>query len=99
MLEVVLIFVLALVPFFLGFFLVRKAKRRWQARLRRIRSVASFRARSTMPHAASGDTFDIHDYFIGNLSCRYNARSPYIRCAINPNGPCENCPHYQPRQS
>jgi hypothetical protein len=31
---------------------------------------------------------------IGDLSCTYNARSPYIRCAINPDGLCQDCRHY-----
>ncbi len=34
---------------------------------------------------------------IGDLSCAYNARSPHIRCAVNPSGPCQNCLDYQPR--
>jgi hypothetical protein len=33
-------------------------------------------------------------YVIGKVSCQYNARSPYIRCAVNPDGPCDNCRHY-----
>ena len=32
---------------------------------------------------------------IGDVTCHYNARSAYIRCAVNPEGPCENCPHYE----
>lgn len=35
---------------------------------------------------------------IGDVTCHYNARSAYIRCAVNPEGPCENCPHYQPTE-
>ncbi len=31
---------------------------------------------------------------IGDLSCSYNARSPYIRCAVNPDGLCQDCHHY-----
>ncbi|AFZ33790.1 hypothetical protein Sta7437_0172 [Stanieria cyanosphaera PCC 7437] len=34
-------------------------------------------------------------YFVGDVSCRYNAYSPYIRCAVNPDGPCQDCIHYQ----
>jgi hypothetical protein len=26
----------------------------------------------------------------------FNARSGYMRCAINPSGPCQNCRHYEP---
>jgi Family of unknown function (DUF6464) len=31
---------------------------------------------------------------IGDLSCSYNARSPYIRCAVNPDGLCQDCRYY-----
>jgi hypothetical protein len=34
-------------------------------------------------------------YFIGDLSCEFNARSPHIRCAVNPEGPCQGCRAYQ----
>jgi hypothetical protein len=33
-------------------------------------------------------------YIIGDISCEFNARSPYIRCAVNPGGLCQNCIHY-----
>ncbi len=32
---------------------------------------------------------------IGDLTCQFNAQSAYLRCAVNPMGPCEGCPHYQ----
>ncbi|EDX78031.1 hypothetical protein MC7420_7769 [Coleofasciculus chthonoplastes PCC 7420] len=38
-------------------------------------------------------------YLIGDITCRFNARSAYIRCAVNPLGPCDNCCDYQPRES
>lgn len=34
---------------------------------------------------------------IGDLSCQFNGRSPLIRCAINPLGPCAECPSYEPK--
>ncbi len=34
-------------------------------------------------------------YIIGDLTCKFNARSPIIRCAVNPNGPCKDCSHYE----
>jgi hypothetical protein len=34
-------------------------------------------------------------WIIGDATCRYNARSELIRCAINPSGPCEGCSHYE----
>lgn len=36
---------------------------------------------------------------IGDSSCNYNAHSPYIRCAVNPDGPCDNCTYYEPQSS
>lgn len=36
-------------------------------------------------------------YPIGDITCEYNARSNYLRCAINPDGPCKDCLHYKPR--
>jgi hypothetical protein len=32
--------------------------------------------------------------FIGDSTCKYNALSSTIRCAINPCGPCQGCPEY-----
>jgi hypothetical protein len=31
---------------------------------------------------------------IGNESCKHNAYSPHLRCAINPCGPCGGCTDY-----
>ena len=36
--------------------------------------------------------------WIGDPTCRYNALSPQLRCAVNPYGPCKGCPHYEPRE-
>lgn len=35
-------------------------------------------------------------WIIGDSSCRFNARSELVRCAVNPVGPCEECSSYQP---
>jgi hypothetical protein len=36
-------------------------------------------------------------YVIGDLSCRYNAISSQLRCAVNPQGPCSDCSSYEPK--
>lgn len=36
-------------------------------------------------------------YMIGDITCDLNARSPYLRCAINPMGPCDGCSAYAPK--
>lgn len=34
-------------------------------------------------------------FVVGDITCQLNALSPYIRCAANPFGPCEDCPDYE----
>ena len=36
-------------------------------------------------------------WVIGDPSCRFNAQSPLLRCAVLPEGPCAPCGAYQPR--
>jgi hypothetical protein len=36
-------------------------------------------------------------WVIGDPTCRFNALSPLLRCAVFPEGPCERCGSYQPR--
>ncbi|MEY3735341.1 MAG: hypothetical protein RLZZ624_399 [Cyanobacteriota bacterium] len=35
-------------------------------------------------------------WVIGDPSCRFNARTPLLRCAVLPEGPCERCSHHDP---
>ncbi len=35
---------------------------------------------------------------IGDITCKFNARSAYLRCAVNPDGPCKGCRYYQPSE-
>jgi len=36
-------------------------------------------------------------WVIGEPTCRFNALSPLLRCAVLPEGPCERCSAYLPR--
>ncbi|NMF83753.1 DUF6464 family protein [Nodosilinea sp. P-1105] len=36
-------------------------------------------------------------FMIGDITCDLNARSAYLRCAVNPMGPCDGCSAYAPR--
>lgn len=90
--KTLLIFLVSLTPFFLSLFLLRKAKRRWENDLRRARNSAE------RFHYHRGHQTRVRTYTtIGDPGCGYNARSPYLRCAVNPSGPCDNCPYYQSR--
>ncbi|MFN6572392.1 DUF6464 family protein [Dendronalium sp. ChiSLP03b] len=33
----------------------------------------------------------VHPQAIGDVTCKFNARSPFLRCAINPSGNCQGC--------
>ncbi|WP_287298454.1 DUF6464 family protein, partial [Moorena sp. SIO2C4] len=35
-------------------------------------------------------------WVIGDASCYFNAHSELIRCAVNPDGPCDSCRFYEP---
>lgn len=35
-------------------------------------------------------------WIIGEASCRFNAKSELIRCAVNPEGPCAGCRFFEP---
>lgn len=34
-------------------------------------------------------------WVIGDINCRFNARSEILRCAVNPEGPCQGCRYYE----
>lgn len=34
-------------------------------------------------------------WVIGEPLCQFNARSPLLRCAVLPEGPCERCVHFR----
>lgn len=38
-------------------------------------------------------------WVVGDASCRYNARSEIVRCAVNPCGPCDSCRLYESLES
>ena len=35
-------------------------------------------------------------WVLGNAECRFNARSELLRCAVNPEGPCDCCRFFEP---
>lgn len=92
--EIVLISLVIIV--LVSVFFIRRAKRQFQLRLRRIRSRIIYRSFDLeIPPTLSEEEVSLP--YIGDITCNYNAHSPYIRCAVNPDGPCETCNHYQPK--
>lgn len=93
-LDIVLLIGVAFVSALVSFILIRRAKRRFSERMRRIRVSNYYRTRHIFPSLPEMPRH--YQDFIGDSSCRYNARSYHLRCAVNPMGPCEDCPLYEP---
>ncbi len=34
-------------------------------------------------------------WIVGDSNCRFNARSEILRCAVNPEGPCQDCRFFE----
>ncbi|MEB3310332.1 MAG: DUF6464 family protein [Snowella sp.] len=97
MIEFILLLLAAVLPALLSFFLIRRAKRRFNEQMRRIRVLNHYRRRIHRDSHFLPIPDETYQDAIGDISCRNNAKSPYLRCAINPSGPCEDCSHYEKR--
>jgi Family of unknown function (DUF6464) len=76
---------------------MRQAEARAQARLRVVMEAVAARRLSDIRLDPNCQYLEGIGYVIGDITCRFNAHSSYIRCAVNPLGPCEDCSHYQSR--
>lgn len=89
---------LIIITFLIFVKIFKRQKRQCQFYLqhRRIRQISSQLPLEETPFEFSSH-FPEQDFYlgcIGDISCSYNARSVHLRCAVNPDGPCENCPSY-----
>jgi len=93
LIETILIFVVSLIPCFLSLVIVPQAKKRWEMSLVQARSRTVYwqTTRLEMPHVES------ETRILGDTTCQFNAHSPYLCCAVNPSGSCEDCYHYESR--
>lgn len=95
-LEVLIVFALGLFPPVASLLLMRHMELRAQERLRASLTPTTVRP-SALPRLPADCTYvEGMGYLIGDWSCRFNARSTHIRCAVNPIGPCRECPYYEP---
>ena len=96
--KLALILLLSILPSVVYLLIFHKVKRQWRSRLRRARQMTVEDFQNNLPSYYNSDRVsEATRYFIGDISCQYNAHSPYMRCAVNPSGPCKNCSHYQPK--
>ncbi|MGB3297580.1 MAG: DUF6464 family protein [Phormidesmis sp.] len=59
---------------------------------------ARFRRLSSHSRVPDAHYVEGMGWVIGDITCQMNARSPFIRCAPNPSGPCEGCRDYEGKE-
>ncbi|MDB9372113.1 DUF6464 family protein [Nodularia sphaerocarpa] len=99
MLKTLLVITVGLLPSLFSLWVIRKTHSRTRLGMRR--AATNFAGRRIRNHIrpTEGDRYYLEGvgYLIGDISCQFNARSGYMRCAVNPSGPCQGCRHYEPR--
>ncbi|TAD79000.1 MAG: hypothetical protein EA001_05770 [Oscillatoriales cyanobacterium] len=93
-LALLIMFVVAIAPALVSLRAVHRYEQQVQVVIDRARRVAGPR-RSPLPEVPELVHVPGAGYVIGDLSCRFNARSPQLRCAVNPSGPCAGCRLYE----
>lgn len=94
LLVALLIILLALTPSIASLWVIPQADARAQARLRMAAEAVARRQLAAMRLSPDHQYVDGIGYVIGDFTCQFNARSNYLRCAVNPSGPCQDCSHY-----
>ncbi|UBF27728.1 DUF6464 family protein [Kovacikia minuta CCNUW1] len=97
-LFILVTFAIALIPGIVSLFLIRKAESRAREQVRTAMNASVSRRLGRFygyPLAPDHQYVEGVGYMFGDLTCRFNARSPYLRCAVNPSGPCKECPYYE----
>lgn len=95
MLDIVIILFLGIAPPILSLWMLHRAQVSYQQTTnRQIPRISQAPILKALP-PADMTCIEGYGYVIGKVSCKYNARSPYIRCTVNPSGPCQDCRHYE----
>lgn len=97
MLTPILIFFIGLTPWLLSLWVMRNSTTETRERIAAARLAVANRPGRTQVQMGDRTYIQGFGYSIGDLTCEYNARSNYLRCAINPDGPCKDCLHYKAR--
>ncbi|HLP92308.1 MAG TPA: DUF6464 family protein [Nostocaceae cyanobacterium] len=100
MLETLLLITVGLLPPFLSVWVIRRTQLQARQRIQQAALSVSRRQLRNYIRPVEGDRYYLEGvgYLIGDISCKFNARSGYMRCAVNPSGPCHGCRHYEPRE-
>jgi hypothetical protein len=100
-LNTLLLITIGFLPSLLFLWVIRKTHQRSSAHIRQAaRDDSSSTQTRQYIRPVGSDRYYLEGvgYLVGDISCQFNARSGYIRCAVNPSGPCQDCSHYQPRK-
>ncbi|NJR23237.1 MAG: hypothetical protein HC786_14295 [Richelia sp. CSU_2_1] len=97
MLTAILVLFLGLTPWLLSLWVMRKAQTQASERIAAARLAVRVRPLPTQGIPADRTYIEGVGYLVGDITCEYNARSSYIRCAVNPSGPCKDCSQYKAR--
>jgi Family of unknown function (DUF6464) len=100
-LRTLLVIAVGFLPSLFSLWILRKSQLRTRAQMRQAAmNLSRTRVRQSSSRPAPGDRYYLEGvgYLIGDISCKFNARSGYIRCAVNPEGPCEGCRYYEPKE-
>ncbi|MHC0063782.1 DUF6464 family protein [Nostoc sp. UIC 10890] len=99
MLKTLLVIAVGFLPSLISLWVIRKTHARSRLRLRQaaMNFPAVQRRQNLTPVESDRYYLEGVGYLIGDISCKFNARSGYMRCAVNPEGPCNGCRHYEPK--
>lgn len=100
MFRTLLVIALGFLPSLFSLWVIRKTHLRTRGRIRQAAMNSPMVRVRQNTRPVEGDRYYLEGvgYLIGDISCKFNARSGYIRCAVNPDGPCNACRHYEPRE-
>ncbi|MGM3309246.1 DUF6464 family protein [Anabaena sp. WFMT] len=100
MLRTLLLITVGFLPSLLSLWVIRKTQQRTRARIRQAAINSSRIQIRQYIRPVEIDRYYLEGvgYLVGDISCQFNARSGYVRCAVNPSGPCQDCRHYEPRK-
>ena len=97
MLTALVIIFIGLAPSLVSLWVMRQAGDQARDRIAAARLAVANRPLLSQQATADRAYVEGLGYPIGDITCEYNARSNYIRCAVNPAGPCQDCRYYQAR--
>ncbi|MEM1167785.1 MAG: DUF6464 family protein [Cyanobacteria bacterium P01_H01_bin.35] len=95
MFEILLIFFIGIIPCLVSLWILHKFKARTRERLNSVRLAVNYREITSISSQAEQPYIQGVGYIIGDITCKFNARSSQVRCAVNPLGPCKGCRDYQ----